>query len=185
MTVNQIILAAGGGDGESHNPLLPAIYDIVWSLVAFAVIGFLFWKFILPTFLKTLDERTAKIEGGIAEAEEAKKEANAAREQYAAQLETAHDEAAKIREKARADAQAEAEEIKAAAEAEKVRIIASGEQQLAAQRQQLVTELRTDVGTSAVDLAEQLVGKNLSGSAETTSTVDAFLANLDTAPIGK
>ncbi|MDP4585836.1 MAG: F0F1 ATP synthase subunit B, partial [Microbacteriaceae bacterium] len=30
------------------NPLLPAIYDIVWSIIPFAIVLFLFWKIVLP-----------------------------------------------------------------------------------------------------------------------------------------
>ena len=63
------VLAAEGG--EDVNPLLPATYDIVWSAVCIAVIGFFFWKFVLPRFQTVLSERSEKIEGGIKRAEEA------------------------------------------------------------------------------------------------------------------
>ncbi|MDN6662004.1 MAG: F0F1 ATP synthase subunit B, partial [Corynebacterium variabile] len=51
---NYFILAAGDDDPqqwtENPNPLLPAGYDLVWSLICFIIIFVLFWKFVLPTF---------------------------------------------------------------------------------------------------------------------------------------
>jgi F-type H+-transporting ATPase subunit b len=85
------------------NPLLPAIYDIVWSIIPFTLVLFLFWKIVLPRMQKTLDARAEKIEGGIALAESAQQEAAVALEKYNALLQEARTEAADIKEKARAE----------------------------------------------------------------------------------
>ena len=57
------ILAASETEGlpleETPNVLSPALYDIVWSLIPFAVVLFVFWKFVLPMFKRVLDERTS------------------------------------------------------------------------------------------------------------------------------
>ena len=79
MATTIAILAAEEGE---YNPLLPATYDIVWSAVCIAVIGFVFWKYILPKFQAVMAERSELIEGGIKRAEEAQAEAKAALEQY-------------------------------------------------------------------------------------------------------
>src|SRR5699024_7457862 len=42
---------------ESPHPLIPPLYDIVWSLIPLVVILWLFWKFVLPKFQQVLDER--------------------------------------------------------------------------------------------------------------------------------
>jgi len=72
---NYFILAAGDDDPqqwtENPNPLLPAGYDLVWSLICFIIIFVLFWKFVLPTFKRVLAEREEQIEGGIQRAEAA------------------------------------------------------------------------------------------------------------------
>lgn len=73
----------------------------MWSAVALVVVGFVFWKLVLPKFQKVLAERTEQIEGGIKKAEDAQAEAAAALEQYRAQLAEARTEAAQIREEAR------------------------------------------------------------------------------------
>ena len=79
MHTEALLLAA---EGEATNPLIPAIYDIVWSLIPFALVLFLFWRVVLPRLQKTLDERSQAIEGGIAEAQSAQLEAKEALDKY-------------------------------------------------------------------------------------------------------
>ena len=87
---------------ESGNSLLlPANYDIVWSIIPLAVVVFLFAKFVIPKFQEVLDEREDRIKGGMDRAEAAQAEAKAALEKYNAQLADARAEAATISEDAR------------------------------------------------------------------------------------
>ena len=178
-----VLLAAGGEESlpleEEPNILMPALYDIVWSLIAFAILLFVFWKFVLPMVKKVLDERTEKIEGGIERAEAAQREAKEALDKYNEQLAEARGEAAKIREDARLQGQQILSDMKADAQKEGDRIVANGQQQLQAQRQQIVTELRSDLGKQSVDLAEKLMGEQLSDNVKQSGTIDRFLADLD------
>jgi F-type H+-transporting ATPase subunit b len=64
------------------------------------------------------------------------------------------------------------------------RIIAAGKEQLAAERQTIVRELRADVGTLAVDLASRIVGESLADEARRRGTVDRFLRDLEAAGAG-
>ena len=158
MAATIAILAAEGT--TEHNPLIPETYDIVWSAVALVVVGFVFWKLVLPKFQKVLAERTEQIEGGIKKAEDAQAEAAAALEQStAAQLAEARTEAAQIREEARTQGQQIIADMKVQAQDESDRIVAAGHSQLVAQRQQIVAELRSDLGKTAVDLAEKVIGE--------------------------
>ncbi|MDI9909492.1 F0F1 ATP synthase subunit B [Rhodococcus sp. IEGM 1406] len=165
---------------ETHNPLLPETYDIVWSAVALVVVGFVFWKLVLPKFQKVLAERTEQIEGGIKKAEDAQAEAAAALKQYRAQLAEARTEAAQIREEARTQGQQIIADMKVQAQDESDRIVAAGHSQLVAQRQQIVAELRSDLGKTAVDLAEKVIGESLADDVKRAGTVDRFLNELDT-----
>lgn len=179
INTTEILLLAAEGT-EEHNPLLPAWYDIIWSLVAFAVVLFVFWKYVTPRYQKVLDERRDTIEGGIQRAEAAQAEANASLTAYREQLAGAREEAAEIRDEARQQGTQIINTMKAQATEESDRIIATGAAQLAAQRQQVVAELRGDVGRMSIDLAEKLVATDLSDSAKQAATVDRFLAELDT-----
>ena len=167
---------------ESANPLLPPIGEIVVGIIAFAILYFVLSKFVFPQMEKTFVARREAIEGGIERAEAMQAEAKAALDQYRAQLAEAQAEAAKIRDDARAEGQQIIEQLRAQAQAESARIVARGEEQLTASRQQVVTELRGQIGTLAVELAGRVVGESLADDARRSGTVDRFLDDLDKMP---
>jgi len=171
----ELIIAAE----ETPNPLLPAWYDIVYSLIPFILVLVLFWRVVLPRMQKTLDERAAKIEGGIAQAESAQAEAKAALEKYNALLAEGRAEAAKIREQARAEGGAILAEFKESAQAEAARITATAQLQIEAERQAALVSLRAEVGSLALDLASGVIGESLTDDKRATSLVDRFLADLE------
>src|SRR3712207_8420815 len=149
------------------------------TLFRSAVLFFVFAKFVAPRFEQVFRARREAIEGGMERAEAMQAEAKAALEQYRAQLADARNEAAQIRDQARAEGQQILEELRAQAQEESARIVARGEEQLASSRQQVVNELRGQIGTLAVQLAGQVVGESLADEARRRGTVDRFLAELD------
>ncbi|MGY2130490.1 F0F1 ATP synthase subunit B [Blastococcus sp. SYSU DS0617] len=164
---------------EEPSVLVPPVGEIIIGLIAFAIVLFVMIKFVAPRFEQVFQARRAAIEGGIERAEAMQAEAKAALEQYRAQLAEARNEAAQIRDAARAEGQQILEELRTQAQAESARIVARGEEQLTAQRQQIVHELRGQIGTLAVDLAGRVVGESLADDARRSGTVDRFLAELD------
>ncbi|WP_165068422.1 F0F1 ATP synthase subunit B [Marisediminicola senii] len=170
--------------GESEVPqgieiFFPAVYDIVWSIVPFLVIMFFFWKFVIPRVNKILDDRATVIEGGIAKAEDAQKEAAAALEQYNIQLTEGRAEAARIREQARAEGAQILADLKEQAAAEAARLTANAHLQIEAERQAALVSLRAEIGTLAIDLASGVIGENLTDDAKSAAMVDRFLADLE------
>src|SRR5918995_1121883 len=159
---------------ESANPLLPPIGEIIVGTITFAIAFFVLAKFVWPRFEQVFRARREAIEGGIERAE-----TKAALEQYRAQLAEARTEAAQIRDQARAEGQQILEELRAQAQEESARIVARGEEQLATSRQQVVNELRGQIGRLAVDLAGRVVGESLADDARRSGTVDRFLDQLD------
>jgi F-type H+-transporting ATPase subunit b len=162
----------------------PGPLNFVWSefilvLIIFGILFFLVRKYVVPRFEQSFTARREVIEGGIERAEHAQEQAKAMLEQYQHQLDEARIEAAQIREGARAEAQRIVEELRADAQEEAQRIVTRGEEQLAAQRVAIVRELRGEIGTLAVELAEKIVGERLADDAQVSSTVDAFLAGLE------
>jgi len=164
---------------EAHNPLIPPAGEIIVGTIAFAIVFFVFAKFVAPRFEQVFRARREAIEGGMERAETMQAEAKAALEQYRAQLAEARNEAAQIRDQARAEGQQILEELRVQAQEESARIMARGEEQLATARQQVINELRGQIGTLAVQLAGQIVGESLADEARRRGTVDRFLADLD------
>ena len=161
--------------------LASTLVAVLVGSVAFAVLCFVLMKFVFPRMEQTFQARVDAIEGGIKRAEAAQAEANQLLEQYRAQLAEARTDAAKIRDDARADAEGIRQDILAKAREESDRIIAAGKDQLAAERATIVRELRTEVGTIAVDLASRIVGESLADEARSRGTVERFIAELDSA----
>jgi F-type H+-transporting ATPase subunit b len=164
-----------------HNPIIPLWQEIVLGIIAFSLLCFVLMRFVFPQMEKTFAARVDAIEGGIRRAEAAQAEANQLLEQYRAQLAEARTEAARIRDEARADAEGIRQDLLGKAREESDRIIAAGRDQLAAQRESIVRELRSEVGTLAVDLASRIVGESLADEARRRGTVERFIAELDQA----
>jgi F-type H+-transporting ATPase subunit b len=171
-------LAAEGGE-TPHNPIIPLWQELVLGIVAFGLVCWVLMKFVFPQMEKTFRARVDAIEGGLKRAEEAQAQANELLEQYRAQLAEARTEAARIRDEARADAEGIRQDVLAKAREESDRIITAGRDQLAAQRESIVRDLRAEVGTLAVDLAGRIVGESLADEARNRGTVDRFISELD------
>jgi F-type H+-transporting ATPase subunit b len=164
---------------EGPNPVVPALGEIIIGLLAFGIFCYVVMRYVVPRMEQTFRERQEAIEGGLKRAAEAQAEAQRLLEQYRAQLAEARTEAAQIREGARADAVRVSEEMRAAAQAEQARIVQRGEEQLAAQREHVVAQLRSEIGTLAVRLAGQIIGDSLADEASRQRTVDRFLAEIE------
>jgi F-type H+-transporting ATPase subunit b len=169
---------------ETPNPIIPIWQEIVVGTIAFAVLCFVLMKFVFPRMEAMFQARVEAIEGGIRRAEEKQAEANALFEQYKLQLAEARTEAARMRTEAAAEAEGVRADVLARAREEADRIIAAGKDQLTAERQTIIRELRTEVGTLAVELAGRIVGESLEEEARRRGTVERFLSDLDAAPAG-
>ncbi len=164
---------------EGWRLLVPASYDIIWSAFVLIVIAVVFYRLVLPRFQAVLDERTAKIEGGLAKAESVQEEAAAALAEYNQQLQDARTEASRIREDARTEAGQIVTEAREKATAEQARIAETAQRQIEAERQQAAVSLRADVGSLATELASKIVGESLADEVRRTGVVDRFLDELD------
>ncbi|HEY2950705.1 MAG TPA: F0F1 ATP synthase subunit B [Micromonosporaceae bacterium] len=164
-----------------HNPIVPIWQEMVIGAIAFGILCYALIKFVFPRMEQTFQARVEAIEGGIQRAEAAQAEANQLLERYRAQLAEARTEAARIRDEARADAEGIRQDVLGRAREESDRIIAAGRDQLTAERQTIVRDLRGEMGTLAVDLASRIIGESLADEARRRGTVERFLAELEEA----
>jgi F-type H+-transporting ATPase subunit b len=167
---------------ETPSPIIPIWQELVVGGVAFALLCFVLMKFAFPRMEQAYQARVEAIEGGLRRAEERQAEADALFEQYQAKLNDLRAETNQIREEAAAEGERIRQDILAKAREESERIVAAGREQLQAERQTLVRELRSTVGSLAVELAGKIVGEALEDEARRKGTVDRFLAEIDSAP---
>ena len=158
---------------------IPQVYDIVWSLIILVIVALFFHKFFMPKFNAIFDERAAKIEGNIAKAEQSKKDADAAKSKYEAQLSTARVEASKIRDDARAEASHIIADARSRAESDAAQITANAQRSIESQQQALVS-LQGEVGTLATALAGKILGAKLESDDVQSSMIDKMIDDLDT-----
>jgi F-type H+-transporting ATPase subunit b len=161
------------------NPVIPNVGELIIGLITFAIVVYVLMRYAWPRMEATFQARRDAIEGGIKRAEEAQAEAQRLLGEYRQQLAEARTEAAQIRDNARAEGQRIIEEMRTTAQEESARIVARGEEQLTVQRQQVVRELRGEIGTLATSLAERVVGERLTDDPARQRTIDRFLDELD------
>jgi F-type H+-transporting ATPase subunit b len=182
------VLAAESGEGGSFwadlYPVIPHPGELIVGIISFVILYVLYQRLVVPRLEDMLAERRRQIEGGIERAEVMQAEAKAALDRYNAQLAEARTEAAQIREQARVEGQQILEELRVQAQEESARILARGQEQIQVARQQVVNELRAQIGTLAVDLAGRVVGESLADDARRRGTVDRFLDELDSMSAG-
>ncbi len=173
------VVAAEGDPEATASPILPYLPELFFGIVAFAVLFFVVWKKVVPNLEKAYADRTAAIEGGMEEAEKARAEAEAAKQQYEDRLATARDEAAEIREKAKQQGAQIIAEMREQAKDEAARITATAHKQVEAERQQAMVSLRSEVGEISTNLASRIVGESLQDEARQSGVIERFLSELE------
>jgi F-type H+-transporting ATPase subunit b len=180
--------AAEGGKSfwETAYPVIPHPGELIFGLIAFAILYWVVATKVVPRLETIFAERTAAIEGGIKKAETAQAEASAALEQYRQQLAEGRAEAGRIRQQAQEEGALIVAELRQRAQEEADRITAAAQQQIQAERQQALVQLRAEVGELAVELASRIVGESLQSEARQSGVVDRFLDGLEAAePAGQ
>ncbi len=169
------ILAAE--EGGTDNFLVPNgtfFAELLIFLVIFWVIG----KYVVPPVKKAMTERQEMVRRQIEESREARERLDDADAKYREVLGEARTEAAKIRDEARAEAGKIKADLREQAEREVAQIRQRGEEQLATQREQVVRELRGEIGRLSVALAGRIVGESMEDEARRRGTVDRFIDEL-------
>lgn len=160
-----IHILEGGGKidecQEAPNPILPETNELIWGAISFAVLFFLLWKFAFPPMNKALNDRSEKIRSSLDEAATVREEAQTILADYQRQLADAKGEAGRIIEEARETADSLKRDLTARAEAEAAEQRERNAQQIAAERERVMSELQSQVAGMAIELAEKVVEGSL------------------------
>jgi F-type H+-transporting ATPase subunit b len=159
---------------KAPSPLLPGLNEVIWGTAAFIVLLGIMWKFGVPAVKNMEKAREDRIRNDLEGAEKAKAEAEAEKEQYLAQIAGAKDEAGRLIEEARVAAESVRADLIARAETEANEIRARAQADIVNQRNQAMTQLRTDVATLSIDLAGRIVERNLDSDTN-RQLVDSFI----------
>ena len=157
--------------------LYPKSAEFITAAVAFAIIFFFFWKWVLPRINTLLEERRQQIQGQLESAEQTRKQAEQELADYRSQLANARDEGNRIIEEARVTADQLRRDIQANAEQEAQNTVARAQDEIRAERDRVFNELRTQVGEIAVELAGRVVGQSLDKQAH-EQLIDDYISQV-------
>jgi F-type H+-transporting ATPase subunit b len=180
-------LAQAEGETENVNDakdLYPHWEELVVGALAFAILFFFVWKWVLPRLSKLLDERRDKIQGELERAEETRRTAEQELADYRQKLASAREESNRIIEEARQTAEQVRAEIQAKAEREAAATVSKAQDEIRAERDRVFQELRGEVAQISVELAERVVGESLDGKAH-QRLIDEYLDQVATSGNGK
>ncbi|MDP9299465.1 MAG: F0F1 ATP synthase subunit B [Actinomycetota bacterium] len=141
--------------------LYPQASELIVGAIAFAILFYFMWKWVVPRVNTLLEERRAQIQGQLEAAEQTRQQAERELAEYRKQLANARDEANRIIEEARETAEQFRRDIQAKAEEESRNIVARAQDEIRAERDRVFNELRAQVADIAVTLAGRVVGAEL------------------------
>ena len=144
--------------------IIPLTSELLVSLVSFAVLFVVMWKFALPPITKMLDERAEKIKESLSKAEETRMEAERLLDEYKSQLAEARLESNRVIEQGRKVAETMKDEIVAKANEEREAILARAREEIQAEKRVALAELQSSVADLSVAVAGRIIGSTLSAS---------------------
>lgn len=148
---------------SGDNPLLKASPGLmIWTLVIFGITLFILRRYVFGPVGAAIEKRRAEIAQSIEEAERSRDEATALLDDYKTRLGEARKEADALREQGRKDGERQGADLVAQAQGQRDRVLADAEVQIDAQTRAAASGLRDDVVTLALLAAEKVSRKSLS-----------------------
>jgi len=141
--------------------LYPHASELIVGAIAFGILFYFMWKWVIPRVNTLLDERRAQIQGQLESAEQTRMQAERELQDYRQQLAHAREDSNRIIEEARETAEQFRRDIQAKAEEESRNIVARAQDEIRAERDRVFNELRAQVADIAVSLAGRVVGAEL------------------------
>ena len=162
LAVYVLPLQADSGD-DGGNPLLEASPGLmIWTLVIFGITLFILKRYVFGPVGQAIEKRRTDIARSIEEAERSRDEATALLEDYRTRLAEARREADALRDQGRKEGERQGQEIVSQAQAQRERILADAETQIFAEARSAASGLRDQVATLALLAAEKVSRRSLS-----------------------
>jgi len=157
--------------------IIPLTSELLVSLVSFAVLFVVMWKFALPPITNMLDERAEKIKDSLEKAEETRVEAERLLNEYKAQLAEARLESSRVIEQGRKIAESMKDEIVAKANEEREGILARAREEIQGEKRIALAELQASVADLSVAVAGRIIGSTLSAS-DHAALIEKYVAEV-------
>ena len=169
-----LLLAADEVSVKAKNPILPEGKEILWAAIVFVLVfGLLAWK-AWPAIKAGLQARQDKISEDLEKAEAARMEAETSLEDYKRQLAEARNDASRIIEEARLQAEGVRQERIAAVDGEIAELRARAAEDIRLATQRAMGDLQGRVSELSIELAEKVVEHNLDRQTQ-TALIESYI----------
>jgi F-type H+-transporting ATPase subunit b len=143
------------------------------QIINFGIVAAIVYYFAIKAVLATVDERNKKIAEGLKYTDDVKKKLDDTERQQAEVLKQASLEGKKLIAEARETAKALVEKASGDATRSAEDIMKKGQQAIALERQQMLGELRREVGQLVVNTANRVLGRDLTPEERSRFTASA------------
>jgi F-type H+-transporting ATPase subunit b len=155
--------------------LTPAFGTVFWASIAFLVVLMLLRKFAWGPILQALSDREETIAGALDEAKKVRQEMADLAESNESQLKEARAERDRMLREAREMVDKMIAEAKGKAREEADREVASAKDAIVLERKAAIAELKAEVGTLSLEIAERLLRDRLQSSDEQEALVNRLI----------
>jgi F-type H+-transporting ATPase subunit b len=153
----------------------PAFGLIFWMTISFGIIVFILKKFAWTPILNMLSEREESIQNALDSAEKAKKEMLSLQASNEKILQDARLERDILLKEAREIKDSIIAEAKSKASAEADKLISAARENINNEKMAAITELKNQVATLSIDIAEKILKAELSSSDKQKALVNNLL----------
>ncbi len=154
------------------NPLvLPDIGLVFWNAIAFIVLLVVLGKFAWKPMLKAISERETGIEDALLRAEKMKADMAAMQNENEALLAKSREERAILIKEAKEASEKMVAEAKEKAKSEYDKILADAQSAITQQKNAAIADVKNQVGSLVVEIAEKVLRKELSNKADQESYI--------------
>ena len=143
--------------------------------LVFLVVFFVLWKWGFPSIIKMVNERKEYIDESLAKAEEANLRLANIQKQGEELLMEAREKQAQILREASETRDTIVGQAQEKAHEESARILSEAKAEIESQKQAAIRDIRAQVAELSVQIAEKILQKELSTSAEQTQFIDRLL----------
>jgi F-type H+-transporting ATPase subunit b len=161
MILTSIIAAAGNPVTDIAQQFGVDWWKFISQCISFSIVAFVLHKFAYQPILQVLEQRRTKINEGLANAEEIKKQLAAAQEQASALLAKAGTDAQKVIEEAKAAAKSLQERESARALAEAQQIVTKAREESEQQHAKMLVDLKREVSRLVIEITSKVTGRIL------------------------
>jgi F-type H+-transporting ATPase subunit b len=161
--------------------LLAINATLVFETIAFLIMVAVLWRWVYPPVIREAERRQKVIDAGLQHAQDAERRLLTVRDEVDKILDDARSQAQLIISRAQRDAVAQSEELRATAREDAAAFTARVRDEMAAERDRALRELRAHVGALVVAAAGRVLGEAVDAAAH-RRLIDSSVAQIEALP---